>query len=174
VNVSARQLDDEELVKDVGAALADSGLDPGTLTLEVSERALMRDPQATSARLEELKELGVRVAIDDFGTRYSSLASLRQFPADALKIDRSFIDHIAASRRSTALMQTFVHLGKTLEIETLAEGIEDQVQLEALQREHCDQGQGFLLSRPLDVHAVEAFLRASETTAPPQPQTTSG
>jgi EAL domain-containing protein (putative c-di-GMP-specific phosphodiesterase class I) len=130
----------------------------------------MRDPQAAAARLGKLKQLGVRIAIDDFGTRYSSLASLRQFPADALKIDRSFIDHIAASKRSSALMQTFVHLGKTLEIETLAEGIEDQVQLEALQREHCDQGQGFLLSRPLDVDAVEAFLEASASSAPAQPQ----
>jgi len=175
VNISARQLDGDELAEDVSAAVHDSGLDPAMLTLEVSERALMRDPQAAAARLGKLKQLGVRIAIDDFGTRYSSLASLRQFPADALKIDRSFIDHIAASKRSSALMQTFVHLGKTLEIETLAEGIEDQVQLEALQREHCDQGQGFLLSRPLDVDAVEAFLEASASSAPPQlqPQPTS-
>ncbi len=174
VNVSARQLDSDELAEDVSAALHDSGLDPATLTLEVSERALMRDPQATAARLGKLKQLGVRIAIDDFGTRYSSLASLRQFPADALKIDRSFIDHIAASPRSSALMQMFVHLGKTLEIETLAEGIEDQVQLEAVQRERCDQGQGFLLSRPLDVEAVEAFLEASASSTPAQPQPTGG
>jgi EAL domain-containing protein (putative c-di-GMP-specific phosphodiesterase class I) len=114
----------------------------------------------------------VRIAIDDFGTGYSSLAYLRQFPADALKIDRSFISNIASSTQSTALIQTLVQLGKTLEIETLAEGIEDQVQLKTLQRERCDHGQGFLFSRPLDVHAVEAFLETAEL--PPQPQPAHG
>ena len=100
----------------------------------------------------------MRIAIDDFGTGYSSLAYLRQFPADALKIDRSFITSIAESKQSTAIIHTLVQLGKTLGIETLAEGIEDHNQLEALQREHCDQGQGFLFSRPLPANAVEGFL----------------
>jgi EAL domain-containing protein (putative c-di-GMP-specific phosphodiesterase class I) len=109
----------------------------------------------------------VRIAIDDFGTGYSSLAYLRQFPADALKIDRSFIDGIATSKASAALIHTFVQLGKTLEIETLAEGIEDQAQLETLQREHCDHGQGFLFSRPLDVDAIEQFLGAAQVSPPP-------
>ncbi len=169
VNVSARQLDTDELIDDVRRALEDNALDPGTLTLEVTETTLMRDPEATAERLHSLKTLGVRIAIDDFGTGYSSLAYLRQFPADALKIDRSFISGIAASKQSTALIHTLVQLGKTLEIETLAEGIEDQVQLETLQREQCDHGQGFLFSRPLDVNAIEAFLEAA--TTPTEPQT---
>ncbi|MCW3018357.1 MAG: hypothetical protein JWN10_665 [Solirubrobacterales bacterium] len=169
VNVSARQLDNDELIEDVRQALRENGLEAATLTLEVTETALMSDPEATAARLRLLKQLGVRVAIDDFGTGYSSLAYLRQFPADALKIDRSFISNIASSKQSTALLHTLVQLGKTLEIETLAEGIEDQAQLKTLQREQCDQGQGFLFARPLDVHAVEAFLEATEVPSPPQP-----
>jgi diguanylate cyclase (GGDEF)-like protein len=170
VNISARQLDTDELIDDVRQVLHDYALDPAALTLEVTETALMRDPEATAERLRSLKGLGVRIAIDDFGTGYSSLAYLRQFPADALKIDRSFIKGIAGSKQSAALIRTLVQLGKTLQIETLAEGIEDQVQLETLQREQCDHGQGFLFSRPLDVDAIEAFLAAAQAPAQPQPQ----
>ncbi len=169
VNVSVRQLETDELIEDVRRALSENGLEPATLTLEVTETALMSDPEATSARLRLLKQLGVRVAIDDFGTGYSSLAYLRQFPADALKIDRSFISNIASSKQSTALLRTLVQLGKTLEIETLAEGIEDHEQLKTLQRERCDHGQGFLFSRPLDVDGVEAFLDAAAVPTQPQP-----
>ncbi len=158
VNISARQLDGDALIADVQAALQDNALDPARLTLEVTETALMRDPEATATRLRSLKQLGIRIAIDDFGTGYSSLAYLRQFPADALKIDRSFITGMVASKQSTALLHTLVALGKSLEIETLAEGIEDKAQLDALQRERCDYGQGFLFSRPLEVEAIEAFM----------------
>jgi diguanylate cyclase (GGDEF)-like protein len=165
VNVSGRQLDDDQLIEDVRRPLMENGLDPATLTLEITETTLMRDADATAERLHLLKELGVRIAIDDFGTGYSSLAYLRQFPADALKIDRSFITGIAGSKESAALIHTLVQLGKTLGIETLAEGIEDQAQLETLQREHCDHGQGFLFSRPLDVDAVEQFLKADQSAA---------
>jgi diguanylate cyclase (GGDEF)-like protein len=166
VNVSGRQLDDDELIEDVRRALTESGLDPTTLTLEITETTLMRDAEATAKRLRSLKQLGVRIAIDDFGTGYSSLAYLRQFPVDALKIDRSFISGIAGSKGSAALIHTLVQLGKTLDIETLAEGIEERSQLETLQREHCDHGQGFLFSRPLDVEAVEAFLSTEESSTP--------
>jgi diguanylate cyclase (GGDEF)-like protein len=162
VNVSGRQLDDDELIEDVRRALEKSGLDSNALTLEITETTLMRDAEATAQRLQDLKRLGVRIAIDDFGTGYSSLAYLRQFPVDALKIDRSFIGGIVASKEAAALVRTLVQLGKALQIETLAEGIEDQNQLETLQREHCDHGQGFLFSRPLDLSAVEAFLQSSD------------
>jgi len=165
VNISARQLDTDELIDDVRLALHDSGLPESALTLEVTETALMRDPEATAARLRSLKALGVRVAIDDFGTGYSSLAYLRQFPADVVKIDRSFISEIADSKQTTALIHTLVQLGKALEIETLAEGIEDRLQLETLQRQQCDHGQGFLFSRPLEVGAVEEFMRSAAAGA---------
>ncbi len=168
VNVAARQLDTDELLPQVQHALADSGLEPGALTLELTESTLMRDPDAAVGRLRALKQLGVRIAIDDFGSGYSSLAYLREFPADALKIDRSFISEIAASDHSATLIRTLVQLGRTLEVETLAEGIEDHAQLVTLQREQCDQGQGFLFSRPLDPRAVEAFLAAADAAAQPQ------
>jgi EAL domain-containing protein (putative c-di-GMP-specific phosphodiesterase class I) len=166
VNVSGRQLDTDELIDDVNRALQQSGLEPDALTLEITETTLMRDAQATAQRLQHLKQLGVRIAIDDFGTGYSSLAYLRQFPVDALKIDGSFIGGIASSKESAALIHTLVQLGKALQIETLAEGIEDQTQLKTLQREHCDNGQGFLFSRPLDVQAIEAFLQSSASKQP--------
>jgi EAL domain-containing protein (putative c-di-GMP-specific phosphodiesterase class I) len=164
VNVSARQLDDDGLIEDVRRTLRDSRLDAAALTLEVTETALMRDTDATARRLGLLKQLGVLIAIDDFGTGYSSLAYLRQFPADVLKIDRSFVGGIATSTESAALIHTLVRLGKALHIETLAEGIENQGQLETLRREHCDHGQGFLFSRPLEVDALEQFLDAAPST----------
>jgi diguanylate cyclase (GGDEF)-like protein/PAS domain S-box-containing protein len=167
VNVSAHQLDKDGLTEDVEDALAQSGIEPASLTLEVTETALMQDIDAATLRLRALKELGVRIAIDDFGTGHSSLAYLRRFPVDALKIDRSFISGMADSNAASAIIHTLVQLGKTLEIETLAEGIEIPAQLEKLQEEHCDQGQGFLFARPLDVSAVEEFLDAARSVAAP-------
>jgi diguanylate cyclase (GGDEF)-like protein/PAS domain S-box-containing protein len=158
VNVSARQLDDDDLVAEVAGALAEHQLDPGMLTLEITETALMQDVEAAAVRLASLKQLGVRVAIDDFGTGYSSLSYLRQFPVDALKIDRSFIAGIASSQQAKALIHTLVQLGKTLGLETLGEGIEDDLQLRHLQDADCDYGQGFLLAKPVDVEAIERLL----------------
>ena len=162
VNVSARQLDGDGLIEDVRRALAQDALDPASLTLEVTETALMRDPDAAAARLATLKTLGVRIAIDDFGTGYSSLAYLRRFPADVLKIDRSFVEGVATSTEAAALVHTLVELGKSLGLETLAEGIEDSAQLQVLRREHCDVGQGFLLSRPLDSEGLTDLLDQQE------------
>jgi diguanylate cyclase (GGDEF)-like protein len=168
VNVSARQLDSDQLIDDVGQALAASGLDATSLIIEVTETNLMRDADATARRLTALKAIGVRIAIDDFGTGYSSLAYLRQFPVDSLKIDRSFIAGIENSAESAALMHTLVQLGKTLGLETLAEGIEQHDQLGHMQREQCDSGQGFFLARPLAVDDVAEFLESwmlgTETT----------
>jgi diguanylate cyclase (GGDEF)-like protein len=158
VNVSGRQLDRDELIDDVRNALLDSGLEPSALTVEITETALMKDPDATARRLNAIKELGVRVAVDDFGTGYSSLAYLRQFPVDTLKIDRAFVQGIASSKESAALIQTLIDLGKTLNLETLGEGIENMAQLEQLQRARCDSGQGFLFARPLEAEALTQFL----------------
>jgi diguanylate cyclase (GGDEF)-like protein len=167
INVSAYQLDRDGLVADVAQAISESGVSPGALTLEITESALMHDVDAAARRLGELKALGVRLAIDDFGTGYSSLAYLRQFPVDALKIDRSFISNLATSSDAAAIIHAFVQLGKTLSIETLAEGIEDHDQLRELQREQCDQGQGFLFARPLDADAMQAFLAESRRAPSP-------
>ena len=150
VNVSARQLDTDEFVAEVRDALAQSGLDPGALTIEITETTLMRDADETARRLVAIKELGVRIAIDDFGTGYSSLAYLQRFPVDALKIDRSFISRASQDPEGDTLIRTLVQLGKSLSIETLAEGIEQSRELSLLKEEHCDSGQGFLFARPLD------------------------
>ncbi len=161
VNVSARQLDRDELVDEVREALELSRLEPGYLTLEVTETTIMLDAEAAATRLVSLKELGVRIAIDDFGTGYSSLAYLSQFPVDLLKIDRSFVSGIVSSVDSGALVHTLVQLGKTLHLETLAEGIEEPEHMRALQHEQCDLGQGYLFARPLPPAELEEFLELS-------------
>jgi diguanylate cyclase (GGDEF)-like protein len=158
VNVSARQLDSDQIVTDVSKALSESGLEPGALTIEITETTLMANAEETARRLRAVKELGVRVAIDDFGTGYSSLAHLRQFPVDSLKIDRSFITGLHNNQEGETLIHTLVQLGKSLSIETIAEGIEAPNELSVLREESCDGGQGFLFARPLDATAVEAFL----------------
>ncbi len=176
VNVSGRQLDTDELIGDIEDALSSSGLEPGALTIEITETTLMRNVQETARRLADVKRLGVRVAIDDFGTGYSSLAHLQRFPVDALKIDRSFIAGLAHNEDGKTLIRTLVALGKALSIETLAEGIEQPRELSILREEQCDSGQGFLFARPLDVASTEQLLRswAVEHTTPamalaPQP-----
>jgi len=158
VNVSARQLDCDEICEHVQEALRASGLDARHLTLEITETTLMRDAEETVRRLGEIKRLGVRVAIDDFGTGYSSLGHLRQFPVDALKIDRSFITGLAHNPEGASLIHTLVELGKALRIETVAEGIEDHGELSLLREKQCDIGQGFLFARPLDAEATREFL----------------
>ena len=161
VNVSARQLDTDELISDIEGALADSGLEPAALTIEITETTLMRNIEETVRRLGEIKQLGVRIAIDDFGTGYSSLAHLQQFPVDALKIDRSFISGLRHNKEGETLIRTLVQLGKALSIETFAEGIEQHHELSLLRDEDCDNGQGFLFARPLDPTAIEAFFQRS-------------
>jgi diguanylate cyclase (GGDEF)-like protein len=159
VNVSGRQLDnDVDLRHDVEAALGGSGLDPAQLMLEITETMLMRDAVVSAEKLRALKELGVRIAIDDFGTGYSSLAYLQQFPVDALKIDRTFINEMVTSPEGGALIHTFVQLGRTLGIQTYAEGIEERDQLERLRQEECDHGQGYLFARPLMPEAISTLL----------------
>jgi diguanylate cyclase (GGDEF)-like protein len=158
VNLSARQLERPQFVGEVQGALASSGLDPATLTLEITETALMLDPEVTARLLIALKALGVRIAVDDFGTGYSSLAYLRQFPVDSLKIDRTFITGLALSSEAHALTHTLIQLGSALGLETVAEGVEHHSQVRELQREGCDLAQGFLFARPLSPAALERRL----------------
>jgi EAL domain-containing protein (putative c-di-GMP-specific phosphodiesterase class I) len=166
VNVSGRQLDSDQVLCDVADALSASGLDPSALTIEITETTLMRNVEETARRLAALKELGVRIAIDDFGTGYSSLAHLQRFPVDALKIDRSFISGLENNEEGESLIRTLVQLGKTLSIETFAEGIERQRELSLLRDEQCDSGQGFLFAKPLEVDGVEGFLRQLSPVEP--------
>ena len=158
VNVSQLQLDTDDLIADVKGALASSGLPPEALTLEITETSLMSNTEETARRLFELKALGVRIAVDDFGTGYSSLTHLRQFPVDVLKIDRSFVSQLDDGGENAILLQTLVQLGKALEIETTAEGVERPQDLSLIRDKECDNAQGFLFARPLSAQDAESFF----------------
>jgi EAL domain-containing protein (putative c-di-GMP-specific phosphodiesterase class I) len=160
VNVSTRQLETDQLIGDISCALETSGFEARSLIVEITETAIMRSVSTVVPRLAALKATGVRIAIDDFGTGYSSLAYLQRFPVDILKIDRSFIAAMADSPESGALIRSLVHLGKSLGLETLAEGIEEKAQYDQLKQAHCDSGQGYLYARPLEPEGVEEFLVA--------------
>ncbi|MEX0830970.1 MAG: EAL domain-containing protein [Nitriliruptoraceae bacterium] len=149
VNLSPRQLRDERLVETVGSILDSSGLPAHQLVLELTETALVSQPEIAVERLQKIKDLGVRLAIDDFGVGYASLNYLREFPADILKIDRSYVGAIRHPGEVPALVKGLLDLGRTLGLEVIAEGIETETQWHALQREGCQYGQGFLFSKAI-------------------------
>ncbi|GAA0813775.1 putative bifunctional diguanylate cyclase/phosphodiesterase [Spirilliplanes yamanashiensis] len=158
VNLSARQLDRPDLPATVASALADAGLDPAGLTLELTESLLIGNTDATVRRLHDLKRLGVRLAVDDFGTGYSSLAYLRSFPVDVIKIDKSFVDELGHGPAASALTMAIVQLGQSLHLTTVAEGVEQAAQRSELVDGNCEYGQGYLFARPLTPAAVEQLL----------------
>ncbi|AHG88463.1 diguanylate cyclase [Gemmatirosa kalamazoonensis] len=159
VNVSGRQVEDPSFVDDLRAVLTATGLEPSSLTLEITESVIMRDSETTLRFLREVKSLGVRVAIDDFGTGYSSLAYLQRFPVDVLKIDKAFVDQVAQGGNDAAIARTIVSLAETLGLRTVAEGIERPDQHAGLRLLGCQLGQGFHYARPLGAHDAAAFLR---------------
>jgi diguanylate cyclase (GGDEF)-like protein len=161
VNVSLRQLAAPHAVSRVAAALAETGLPPAALTVEVNERVLVEDAGLVTARLAELRALGVRLAIDDFGTGYASLAHLRQLPVDIIKIDPSFVAGLGDDPTLTMLTKTIVGVGADLGMRVVAEGIEHPRQLAALREMGCGYGQGFLVARPMAAPGVEALIRTS-------------
>ena len=167
VNLSARQLSDPDLVRDVTQALARARLAPAALTLEITESVLIQDPDLAVAKLHLLKSAGVRLAIDDFGTGYSSLSSLQHLPVDSLKIDKTFIDDVSTGIEAAGLVEAIVRLAGTLALETVAEGVERPEQLDSLQLLGCQQIQGFYFSKPLTPLDVEEFLRGRQ----PEPAT---
>jgi diguanylate cyclase (GGDEF)-like protein/PAS domain S-box-containing protein len=147
VNISGRHLQHGELVHDVAQALAESGLEPGNLVIELTESTIMYNTDSNLERFHSLKALGVRLAIDDFGTGYSSLSYLHRFPIDILKIDRSFISSLTNSDNGPELARAVITLGETLGLETVAEGIEHEPQVAALLALGCVAGQGFLFAK---------------------------
>lgn len=168
VNVSARQLADPGLVADVAAALAGSGLASSRLVLEVTESAIMDDVEQATRTVEELKALGVVIAIDDFGTGHSSLAQLRDLPIDVLKIDRSFVSPLDGTTGcATSYVEAIVGLAHALGMSTVAEGVESQIQYDALRALGCDTVQGYLTGRPLDPGAADALAATAATAARP-------
>nr|WP_221381698.1 EAL domain-containing protein [Actinoplanes polyasparticus] len=158
VNLSARQFQDPALVTDVRDALAESGVDPACLTLEITESMLLQDIDAATDTLHALRRLGVRLAIDDFGTGYSSLNYLKRLPVDIIKIDRAFVTQVATDDGDKALVDAVVGLSQALRMQTVAEGIETDDQWTALRRLGCDFGQGFLFGRPVDPASIELLL----------------
>jgi diguanylate cyclase (GGDEF)-like protein len=165
VNLSVLQLQHSDIVADVSDALAESGLAAGCLTLEITETVMMTDTDTALERLEALKGLGVRLAMDDFGKGYSSLSYLSQLPVDIVKMDRSFL-RAGASPRASALASVVVGLGETLQLDVVAEGIEYDEQWTALRDLGCDLGQGFLFARPMDFQGTLKYLRtAADSTA---------
>ncbi len=151
VNFSALQVHQEELPRRVAEILLETGLSPSRLEIEVTESALFRDQNRALHNLRQLKMLGVRIAMDDFGTGFSSLATLQAFPFDKIKIDRSFVDGITTRDQSAAIVRAIVGLGKSLNVPVTAEGVETQAQLDYLREQGCGQAQGFLLGRPMSI-----------------------
>jgi diguanylate cyclase (GGDEF)-like protein len=160
VNLSARQFHQENLESTVASALAISDLDPRWLELEVTETAIMHDPEEAAATLNKFKEMGVSLAVDDFGTGYSSLNYLKRFPLNRLKIDRAFVSEIDTNQDDGAIATAVIALGHSLRLEVTAEGVETAPQLEFLRRNGCDQIQGYYFSRPLTAEALAQHLHA--------------
>ncbi|MGQ0659085.1 MAG: putative bifunctional diguanylate cyclase/phosphodiesterase [Chromatiales bacterium] len=158
VNISGHQLQQPGFVEEVSRILLQTGVNPKTLVLELTESVVMQDVQVTLAKLRALKELGVSLAMDDFGTGYSSLSYLHQFPFDILKIDRSFINQIGDASGSNALVRTIVALGQTLGLKMVAEGIESPAELAELKHLGCAYGQGFLFGKPGTAEEASATL----------------
>ena len=169
INLSARQLYEPDIVREVADVLATTGFDPTHLTLEITETALMHDTTTVSTRLEELRASGARIALDDFGTGYSSLSYLRNFPIDVLKVDKSFIDDIASGSDRANLARGIIELGRTMQLDIVAEGIEDPLQVVELLRLHCSMGQGYHFSRPLPPDELSRYLLAQHGIARAKP-----
>ncbi len=159
VNISIRQFLQAELVDIVSRALDNSGLPPNSLILEITESFMMQDTESTIEKLHELKKLGVRLALDDFGTGYSSLSYLQRFPIDILKIDKSFIDKLGQGTEGNAVAKAIIMMGDSLNLKTIAEGIEHPAQISELKQLGCEAGQGFHFAKPLTVGDMDEFLR---------------
>ena len=159
VNLSMRQLTDENLIDDIRTALNDSGMDPKLLELEITESMVMHNPTRMIAVLAKIKSLGVRLAIDDFGTGYSSLAQIKHFPIDTLKVDRSFIRNIPQDAEDKAITEAIIAMGKTLSLTVVAEGVETLEQMNFLKDHSCDEMQGYYFSKPVVAEQFAELLR---------------
>jgi diguanylate cyclase (GGDEF)-like protein len=163
VNLTARQFSDEQLLTDVSSILAETGMDPHLLELELNESLLMHDVDNTMRILTGLKAIGVRIAVDDFGSGYSSLALLQRFPLDTIKIDRSFMRDIVGTTEDTGLADAIIAMGKSLSLTVVAQGVETKEQAEHLRLHSCDELQGFYFKRPLPVDEFTQLLRGQST-----------
>jgi EAL domain-containing protein (putative c-di-GMP-specific phosphodiesterase class I) len=154
VNVSTRQLDDADFGERVLARLAWHGIAAPRLVLELTESVLVIDLEQMAARLARLRASGVRVAIDDFGTGYSSMSYLSRLPVDVVKIDQSFVQRLATNDTEAALVRSIIELASSLDLDVVAEGVEDEAQAAVLRGLECSTGQGYLWSRPVEPHEI--------------------
>jgi diguanylate cyclase (GGDEF)-like protein/PAS domain S-box-containing protein len=165
VNVSAMEFRNEKFLEGLFEILAETGLDPAALELELTESVLMKNAESTASILRTLREKGVQVAVDDFGTGYSSLSYLRKFPVDALKIDQSFVAQIATARDDASIVTAVISMARSLKLRVVAEGVETLEQLEFLQAHQCDEAQGYYFGRPIPSQEFATLLQTgmSET-----------
>jgi len=160
VNVSALQFSQPRLLEVVASALAESNFRPEFLELEITESVLMQDAGTAIGMLRALKRLGVRISVDDFGTGYSSLSYLRRFPIDILKIDKSFVRDVGINGESEAIVRAITALAKSLNLQTVAEGVETKAQRNFLRSEGCDRFQGFYFGKPVDADLLFGTISA--------------
>ena len=167
VNLSPRQFHDDDLTDVIQAALDSSGLSARQLELEVTESLLMEDSIRSQTALAGIKQMGIHISVDDFGTGYSSLAYLKRFPLDTLKIDRAFVKEVGIDPDDTAIVRAVIALARSLRLTVVAEGVETQAQLDFLRDTQCEQAQGYLISRPLDGPAFDAWIAEYNGTSTP-------
>jgi EAL domain-containing protein (putative c-di-GMP-specific phosphodiesterase class I) len=158
VNVTSQQLREPGFAAAVRERIGSFSLDPKLIMLELTESTLVDDVKGTASIMHELRDAGIRIAIDDFGTGFSSLSYLQRLPIDTLKIDRSFISRIPVNEGDMKLVRSIISIGKELELEVVAEGVETKEQLEFLRSIGCDQIQGFYFSKPLAPADFESFV----------------
>lgn len=163
VNISAIELDQSKLLNHVNCVLEETDLYPDALELEITESVLMQDAESSIRILQELKDIGVKIAVDDFGTGYSSLSYLKRLPIDIIKIDRSFVQDIVSDSDSSAIVVAIISLAKSLGLSTLAEGVETKEQFEFLYQGECDRAQGYLFSKPVNAEHFLLLLEQRKT-----------
>jgi EAL domain-containing protein (putative c-di-GMP-specific phosphodiesterase class I) len=159
VNISARQFADARLANDIQDALRETGIDPARLQLEMTESVALADPKLTVTVLAHLKHMGIGVILDDFGIGAASLRGLRQFPVDALKIDRSLVHEMQTDRSASDMVEMIITLSHKMGMKVIAEGLETVRQFERLRELECEFGQGYYFSQPLESKAVAQFMR---------------
>jgi EAL domain-containing protein (putative c-di-GMP-specific phosphodiesterase class I) len=166
VNVSALQLLRGDLPGVVERVLAETGLPPHALELELTESVIMANAEQTADKLQAFRRLGISLAIDDFGTGYSSLAYLKRLPINTLKIDKEFVDDLSLGSEDAAITTTVIAMARALGLNVVAEGVETEAQVQFLREHHCDEIQGFWLSPPLEAHRCLALIRNWSPSTP--------
>jgi EAL domain-containing protein (putative c-di-GMP-specific phosphodiesterase class I) len=162
VNISGKQLSQSDLVERISEILRETGLEAGCLALEITESMIMKDPEAATAIMVQLRDLGIHIHIDDFGTGYSSLSYIHRFPVNALKIDRSFVEKMFANTENMEIIKTIISLAHNLELDLIVEGLELSEQLAHIKELKCGFGQGFLFSKPMEVMTIDNLLASGK------------